>query len=165
MIVKIPRVYIEAMPANLLEGKVKLTFSMPLNAETMKLREKIAMLKILDTAVALDITSPQGMLGETDQPPLPTAGDSDFKTGFEREAKRIYGLESSAPDALTVEKVMDAIVDELTDSEADDDRGTAGRFDKGTVTLSTKNKSVTVTGKQFSQASQNAGRKSRKLRK
>lgn len=62
MNIKIPRAYIEAMPANLIEGKVKLTFSIPLNDETMQLRDWIAAVKSLDTAVVLDITSPQGML-------------------------------------------------------------------------------------------------------
>lgn len=65
MIVRIPRANIHALSSDLLEGKVKLVFTMPLNDETMKLREKLAMLKVLDTPVQLLIQSPQETLEET----------------------------------------------------------------------------------------------------
>lgn len=156
MIIKIPRAYIEAMPANLIEGKVKLTFSLPLNAETMKLREQIAMLKVLDTAVVLDITSPQGSLDEVPPPDSPRNITED---GYGETLNPETGEVTSASGTFGAQ-VFDRMIDDLeANKDAPAPRGHKGRG--GTVTISSGPKSVTLTNEQFSKAANRIEQESR----
>lgn len=150
MLVKIPFAYIEAMPANLLEGKVKLTFSISLNAETMKLREQIAMLKVLDQAVTLDITSPQGTLPET------TQSDSDAK-------QRLGNIsEDGSGESGFGDRVFNQMVTELKSYQEPESPSQRAQRERvrhstkhaGTITLSSGSKSVTMSDAQFSKAAQ-----------
>lgn len=154
MLVKIPRAYIEAMPANLLEGKVKLTFSISLNAETMQLREQLAMLKVLDQAVTLDITSPQGTLPATTPPDTSNNITADG-IGEGDLGNRMFGQMVTELEAYQQPKSPSQRAQRERVRRSTKHAGTVEILpNSGMVTLSSGNKSVTMTNAQFSKAAQ-----------
>lgn len=53
---------IHAMPSDLLEGKVKITFALQMTEQTLAMRHDLAMLKVLGEEVEVVVRSPQKQL-------------------------------------------------------------------------------------------------------
>ena len=173
MIVKIPFCHLKAMSSDLLKGEVRLSFEFALNAETMQLREKLAMLEILGTPVDLEIKSPQGTLAGF-QSPLPDSPNNisddgreglsseEFAEGFEKAATMVYDAGARANEPGFVGDVMETVIDELKQKRKEIKEIGNGRKGRGgTVTISHGDKSVTMTNEQFSKAAQRIKQESR----
>lgn len=155
MYIKIPFVYLHAMASDLLEGKVKLSFTFSLNDETMKLREQIAMLKVLDQMVELEIRSPQTALPgmghgtRASENNIAASGEDaapgSFKDEFAKAATTLISRATGIPVA--------EFAHELNQDESEPRPRKRKKGDDTLVTFSaTGHAPVTITAKQLKDA-------------